>query len=656
MSGVLKLRIGKLLSGCTRKWQTASLSYKHTKLHYKKNKFAVVTVIVTVLTCGTLICVEISALNRKLSTATNVFEVDRNLGQYISLFDTDFSTEEFRKKWKASLDLEKIAKEPWFSWLQSRSTDPWRLLNLARSDDQYVRHLGVQALADRDDWEDFQYRNIAQAADCRTLVGLARSPDIDLRFFLPPPKQYKPQMNMYDELTTLLTSLPDTGVNKCVKYFTQVALKHGKPPDDKGGFWSFGGQTLASPDGSNSLTEKTVELCSLQALVSHSTVPSHCIEIVERGGLALLQRILEDKADCIKTHILLARILSNIALVQDLHQHVFISGWVTILAKWLKSENWILATVAAKALYNLDQDYTSSQLEEGVYVFHPLHRTRSVLNADIVFVHGVLGGSFRSWRQRDIPDNQIIPGENRTSCWPKDWLAKDMKRVRIVSLDYDTHLSEWYSTCPHDIEKRSLVKRAEEMIEKLRKAGVGDRPIIWAGHSLGGLLIKQMLSLAIDDDKYSCIKDQTQGIIFYGVPHYGSPLANISNQKAAYILLPSIEVQDLKPHSQNLEFLQSRFIDFMKSRSIPCLAFGETKKTYVKKLFSMLQVVPLESSNPGYGEFYPVDADHIGVCKPDNTDCDVYILTLQFIRRCLLQAKVENYLKDSLKRTGPKPL
>lgn len=38
-----------------------------------------------------------------------------------------------------------------------------------------------------------------------------------------------------------------------------------------------------------------------------------------------------------------------------------------------------------------------------------------------------------------------------------------------------------------------MVERSIEMIEELKKLGVGERPIIWVGHSKGGLFIKQIL-------------------------------------------------------------------------------------------------------------------------------------------------------------------
>lgn len=93
--------------------------------------------------------------------------------------------------------------------------------------------------------------------------------------------------------------------------------------------------------------------------------------------------------------------------------------------------------------------------------------------------------------------------------------------------------------------RTNMVERSMEMIEELKKLGVGKRPIIWVGHSKGGLFIKQILvsgkfntvlrefleikhsftawenSIDLED-----IYSQTRAIMFYSVPHRGSFLAD----------------------------------------------------------------------------------------------------------------------------------
>jgi hypothetical protein len=43
-----------------------------------------------------------------------------------------------------------------------------------------------------------------------------------------------------------------------------------------------------------------------------------------------------------------------------------------------------------------------------------------------------------------------------------------------------------------------MLERSREMMDHLKKLGVGKNPIIWVGHSKGGLFVKQM----IVDGKY----------------------------------------------------------------------------------------------------------------------------------------------------------
>jgi hypothetical protein len=45
---------------------------------------------------------------------------------------------------------------------------------------------------------------------------------------------------------------------------------------------------------------------------------------------------------------------------------------------------------------------------------------RKTFHADIIFVHGLLGGAVRTWRQKDLPPTQDASKlPPRTDCWPK---------------------------------------------------------------------------------------------------------------------------------------------------------------------------------------------------------------------------------------------
>lgn len=92
--------------------------------------------------------------------------------------------------------------------------------------------------------------------------------------------------------------------------------------------------------------------------------------------------------------------------------------------------------------------------------------------ADVIFIHGLLGGAFKTWRQKDphlsranisesnsdqypsiVREQTIAADMLYTKCWPKDWLARDYPHVRIIVVDYDTHLTEWGRPCPYENER-----------------------------------------------------------------------------------------------------------------------------------------------------------------------------------------------------------
>ena len=88
---------------------------------------------------------------------------------------------------------------------------------------------------------------------------------------------------------------------------------------------------------------------------------------------------------------------------------------------------------------------------------------------------------------------------------------------------------------------------------------------------MGGLLVKKILV----DFKPDALLKSTEGIVFYSVPHLGSPIATHS-EKASYILFPSIEVNELSENSSKLKELHQKFSQLLKVKHIECIDFGES--------------------------------------------------------------------------------
>lgn len=517
----------------------------------------------------------------------------------------------------------------------------WVLLKRTKSADKAVRLQSVQELAENHHWHDYQYQTAAQVIDQRTAVGLARTRQVDLRFFLRKPSlpHLDDGLSAEDELRQLLASLPQSEVDQCVQYFTSLALRESMQSlaAQRGGLWCFGGNGLPYAQSLTTVPSEKVESFCLQALVQHSKVQSHCDHIVANGGLQLLQRIYQLRRDSLKIQRNIVRIIGNLALNESVHQAIAQSGWVSVLAEMMQSPHVMQASHAARALANLDREAMAEKYQDGIYILHPQTRGNQPIKADVLFIHGILGAAFKTWRQQDRgAADELTEGESDedyTECWPKSWLAADCPNLRVLTVEYDSHLSDWMAKCPAENQRKSLAHRSQELLKKLKQAGVGERPVVWVAHSMGGLLVKKMLLDASEDPDMHRLLNNTKGIMFYSVPHHGTFMAEYS-VNVRYLLFPSIEVKELCKDSPALRGLNENFLNMAKEREFKVLSFAETLPTNIGPMIKIL-VVPTQSANLGIGELIEVDVDHLNICKPEKKDSFLYKRSLQFIQEAL---------------------
>uniref|UniRef100_A0A3B4Y4Q2 Protein SERAC1 n=1 Tax=Seriola lalandi dorsalis TaxID=1841481 RepID=A0A3B4Y4Q2_SERLL len=515
----------------------------------------------------------------------------------------------------------------------------WVLLKRTQSANKAIRLPAVQELADNHHWHDYQYQTAAQFIDQRTAVGLARTPQVDLRFFLPPPVLPDLEDVSEDGLRQLLASLPLSEVDKCVQYFTSLALRESTQSmaAQRGGLWCFGGNGLPYAQSLTSVPSEKVESFCLQALVQHSKVQSHCDHIVANGGLQLLQRVYQLRRDSQKIQRNIVRIIGNLALNESVHQAISQSGWVSVLAEMMQSPHVMQASHAARALANLDRETVKEKYQDGVYILHPQTRGNQQIKADVLFIHGILGAAFKTWRQKDRnmleEEKEAESRDDYTECWPKSWLAADCPNLRVLSVEYDSHLSDWMAKCPAENQRKSLAYRSRELLKKLKLAGVGERPVVWVAHSMGGLLVKKMLLDASEDPDMHELLKNTKGIVFYSVPHRGTSMAEYS-VNVRYLLFPSIEVRELCKDSPALRNLNENFLNMAREKEIKVLSFAERLPTNIGPMIKIL-VVPSQSANLGIGELIEVDVDHLNICKPEKKDSFLYKRSLQFIQEAL---------------------
>ncbi|KAG5766783.1 hypothetical protein H9Q72_005155 [Fusarium xylarioides] len=119
--------------------------------------------------------------------------------------------------------------------------------------------------------------------------------------------------------------------------------------------------------------------------------------------------------------------------------------------------------------------------------------------------------------------------------WPADLLPQLCKNARILTFGYDTKVTK-YTSGPTNMN--SIFSHGKDFLFSLGRMRVPGRPLIFAAHSLGGILVKEMLALSSTSDTASLkgIVECTAAIIFLGTPHRGSPELSAIGEWARSIL------------------------------------------------------------------------------------------------------------------------
>lgn len=203
-----------------------------------------------------------------------------------------------------------------------------------------------------------------------------------------------------------------------------------------------------------------------------------------------------------------------------------------------------------------------------------------------------------------------------------DWLPQEYPNIRIIGLNYETSISEWSLNllCPCEKSKSSLHDRSSEMLDALLASNIGqDCPIVWVGHSMGGLVAKSIIvqSLASENKRKRTIAENTRAFLFLGTPHKGSPVAKLK-QHVQMILSPTIEVKELRENNQHLLQLQQQFEDALKNlpKPIKIVSIAEGMPTNITTFKFPMQFVTKDSAKLDVGEFYEINVDHLSLSKP----------------------------------------
>jgi pimeloyl-ACP methyl ester carboxylesterase len=249
---------------------------------------------------------------------------------------------------------------------------------------------------------------------------------------------------------------------------------------------------------------------------------------------------------------------------------------------------------------------------------------------DIVFIHGIRGGAFITWRQEQAFARGGARGNvDHSVCWPAAWLAPLFPTARLITAEYAAPATWWEG------ESLPLDGMVNNMAERLAAAGVGSRPVVFVCHSMGGLVVKEIIGRGTERDapqSMRLISKAAAGAVFYSVPHAGSRLADVGWKLRYLGASPSRAVANLKTDPHLHDETNDIIRGLCKRDKLRVLSFSEglpTKLSY--KVYT--HVVPHESAYPGYGDFRVLDEkDHISVCKPKSVEDPAFTTLVDFLR------------------------
>lgn len=241
---------------------------------------------------------------------------------------------------------------------------------------------------------------------------------------------------------------------------------------------------------------------------------------------------------------------------------------------------------------------------------------------DVIFVHGLGGDYQRTWAVKGDPDD----------CWPKR-LGEDIPHIGVWSLQYEAAPSAFVGSA------MALVFLARNVLEALRAQGIGRKPLIFITHSLGGLLVKQMLHTASEstNQEWKAILEQTKAVIFFATPHAGADLATIVSQLSPLLRLTSLP-KELETEDPRLLELDNWYRDQVQTQGIQTLAYCETQRTSILPGVRRI-IVSSRSANPfiPHVEPIPLARNHLTICKLGREDIATYTNVRDFVSRNLAE-------------------
>lgn len=122
----------------------------------------------------------------------------------------------------------------------------------------------------------------------------------------------------------------------------------------------------------------------------------------------------------------------------------------------------------------------------------------------------------------NVDEERNQEAEAKDVFWPGDLLKEDFPMARIMTFGYNTNITQGYEAA----NQGNIFSHARDLLYGLeaKRRQSPNRDLVFIAHSLGGILVKEVLrrSEADPDQKIAKIFGSTTGVFFFGTPHRGS--------------------------------------------------------------------------------------------------------------------------------------
>ncbi|KAI1471751.1 uncharacterized protein F4812DRAFT_190892 [Daldinia caldariorum] len=260
------------------------------------------------------------------------------------------------------------------------------------------------------------------------------------------------------------------------------------------------------------------------------------------------------------------------------------------------------------------------------------------VHLDIVAVHGLGAHPYYSWKGKG-PLSSSAAGESQGH---DDFLKKDFKNVRILSYAYN---ADWFMDASLSTASQKALTFLRALSE-FRKNTKKNPPILFIGHSFGGIIVKHAICFAHSELCFEDVNRNTAGILFLGTPHQGSLVSSFGKIIARHTKLSGSNAMLLKLLSYGSPALLNLKSDFSAAitprpgqKLLPVYSFYETLPTFYCGV-SLGVIVGPQSATLDIGQHISVETDHSGLnkCKAKTDQLYVKISSaIRDVQSCLQQ-------------------